>query len=64
MRVSVDSERCVGAALCTMTAPSVFEQDDEGVSAVIAGSEDGAGDPRVHEAVRVCPVQAISVAVE
>ncbi|MFG2648432.1 ferredoxin [Streptomyces sp. NPDC048436] len=60
MRVQVDKERCVGAGMCALTAPSVFTQDDDGFSEVIAGREDGGGDPLVREAVRACPVQAVS----
>jgi ferredoxin len=60
MRVKVDTERCVGAGMCALTAPSVFTQDDDGFSEVIPGREDGGGDPLVREAVRACPVQAVT----
>ncbi|MGW5863323.1 ferredoxin [Streptomyces sp. NPDC055239] len=61
MRVHVESERCVGAGMCALTAPSVFTQDDDGFSEVLPGREDGGGDPLVREAVRACPVQAVTV---
>ncbi|MEV0526266.1 ferredoxin [Streptomyces sp. NPDC050439] len=61
MRVTVDMERCVGAGMCALTAPSVFTQDDDGFSEVLPGREDGGGDPLVREAVRACPVRAVSV---
>ena len=35
--------------------------DDDGFSELIPGREDGAGDPMVREAVRACPVSAITV---
>ncbi|MFI2615101.1 ferredoxin [Streptomyces sp. NPDC018584] len=59
--VRVDGDRCVGAGMCALTAPAVFTQDDDGFSQVLPGREDGGGDPMVREAVRACPVQAISV---
>lgn len=61
MRIHVDTDRCVGAGLCALTAPGVFTQDDDGLSAVLPGREDGAGDPQVPDAARGCPVQAISL---
>ncbi|UQT61463.1 ferredoxin [Streptomyces durmitorensis] len=64
MRVHVESERCVGAGMCALTAPSVFTQDDDGFSEVLPGREDGGGDPLVREAVRACPVQAVTVSVD
>ncbi|RLU96724.1 ferredoxin [Streptomyces griseocarneus] len=60
-RVSIDSDLCIGSSQCVNTAPGVFTQDDDGFGLVIPGKEDGAGDPRVPEAVRACPSRAISV---
>ncbi|WP_367049356.1 ferredoxin [Streptomyces sp. Je 1-332] len=61
MNVHVDKERCVGAGMCALTAPSVFTQDDDGFSEVLPGRADGGGDPLVREAVRACPVRAVTV---
>ncbi|UQX03422.1 ferredoxin [Streptomyces sp. RerS4] len=61
MRISIDNDKCIGAGQCELTAPGVFEQDDDGVSAVLPGREDGAGDPLVREAARRCPVGAIGI---
>lgn len=59
--IHVEKDRCVGAGMCALTAPSVFTQDDDGFSEVLPGRRDGGGEPLVREAVRACPVQAISV---
>ena len=59
--IRVDHDRCVGAGMCALTAPGVFTQDDDGFSEVIRGREDGGGDPLVKEALRACPVQAITI---
>ncbi|MGK5729573.1 ferredoxin [Streptomyces sp. URMC 124] len=61
LRVSIDSDVCIGAGQCVLTAPSVFDQDDDGFGLVRTGREDGGGDPLVKEAARACPVQAITV---
>ncbi|WP_234341151.1 ferredoxin [Streptomyces sp. NRRL S-1813] len=29
LRLSVDRDRCAGAGMCALTAPEVFDQDDE-----------------------------------
>ncbi|MEU8972891.1 ferredoxin [Streptomyces monashensis] len=59
-RVSIDSDVCIGSGQCVLTAPAVFDSDDDGFGLVRPGSEDGRGDPLAQEAVRACPAQAIS----
>ncbi|MEW1724237.1 ferredoxin [Streptomyces sp. NPDC093109] len=73
MRISVDTERCVGAGQCVLTAPDVFDQSDDGLVVVLAdpadGPADGPADEAMREAVReavrlagsVCPSGAITV---
>ncbi|MEU6507048.1 MULTISPECIES: ferredoxin [unclassified Streptomyces] len=61
MRIDIDTDVCIGAGQCALTAPKVFTQDDDGFSTVLPGREDGAGDPMVREAARACPVGAIRV---
>ncbi|MFF8311505.1 ferredoxin [Streptomyces lydicus] len=61
MRITIDSNVCIGAGQCALTAPGVFTQDDDGFGTLLPGREDGAGDPLVREAARACPVQAIAV---
>ncbi|MFI8392200.1 ferredoxin [Streptomyces sp. NPDC085540] len=62
MQISVDQDVCIGAGQCALTAPQVFTQDDDGLSEVLPGAEDGHGSPLVREAARACPVSAITVA--
>ncbi|MEU8436707.1 ferredoxin [Streptomyces sp. NPDC029216] len=61
MRISVDRDVCIGAGQCVLAAPQVFTQDDEGLSEVLPGREDGHGSAMVREAARACPVSAITV---
>ncbi|MFF4642648.1 ferredoxin [Streptomyces sp. NPDC001389] len=60
MRISVDRDVCIGAGQCVLAAPQVFTQDDDGLSEVLPGREDGHS-PMVREAARACPVSAITV---
>jgi 2-keto-4-pentenoate hydratase len=62
MRITVDLERCEGFASCVITAPDIFDLDDERSVAVVL--EPAAGvHPRVQalEAAASCPVRAITV---
>ncbi|MFF7734920.1 ferredoxin [Streptomyces sp. NPDC007984] len=62
MRISIDTGRCIGSAQCAVAVPSVFEQDEDGFSTVIPGSQTADGEPPgLREAVRACPVQAITL---
>ncbi|MCX4550144.1 ferredoxin [Streptomyces sp. NBC_01387] len=59
--INIDTDVCIGAGQCALTAPKVFTQDDDGFSELLPGNEDGTADPMVKEAARACPVQAITV---
>ncbi|MGW3039838.1 ferredoxin [Kitasatospora sp. NPDC001159] len=61
MDIGIDTDRCVGAAMCTRHAPEVFTQDDEGVVELLPGGAVQADDPLVREAALACPVQAITL---
>nr|BAQ21933.1 putative ferredoxin [Streptomyces versipellis] len=66
VRIHIDTDVCVGAGQCTLVAPGVFRQHDEGHSTLVpgadgSGSGSGSGSPLVREAARACPVGAITV---
>ncbi|CAL9348299.1 Ferredoxin-1 [Streptomyces sp. enrichment culture] len=61
MRIDIDTDVCIGAGQCALTAPDVFTQDDDGYGAVLPGREDGGGSALVREAARACPVGAVLV---
>ncbi|MEU0073998.1 ferredoxin [Streptomyces sp. NPDC006332] len=61
MHIDIDRDVCIGAGQCALAAPGVFTQDEDGLSTLLPGREDGAGDPMVREAARACPVTAITV---
>ncbi|MET9700186.1 ferredoxin [Streptomyces sp. NPDC006529] len=60
-RIDIDKDVCIGAGQCALTAPGVFTQDDDGLSELLPGKEDGDGSALVREAARACPVGAITV---
>ena len=61
MRVVVDFDLCESNALCMGVAPEVFEVRDDDFLYVLQEEPPEALRPRVEEAARVCPKQAITV---
>ncbi|MEO6121885.1 MAG: ferredoxin [Acidimicrobiales bacterium] len=61
MRVSVDFDRCQSNGVCMDKAPEVFELRDDGFLYVLVDEPDEALRPKVVEAARHCPTQAITV---
>ncbi|MEV5505570.1 ferredoxin [Streptomyces orinoci] len=60
MKVSLDQELCVGAGLCVLSAPEVFDQDESsGVVTLLQENPDPALEPAVAEAADLCPARAI-----
>ncbi|MCA1220884.1 ferredoxin [Streptomyces sp. 8L] len=62
MRVTADREVCVGAGLCALTAPEVFDQDDDGVVTVLAAAPGEEAQASAREAGVLCPSGAVRVA--
>ncbi|MFF5970339.1 ferredoxin [Streptomyces sp. NPDC012769] len=62
MDVHVDRHRCLGAGMCALTAPAVFDQDeDEGLVVLLDPSPAEDRRPAVRVAAGVCPAAAISL---
>ena len=61
MRVRVDFDVCLSNAVCMSAAPEVFEVDDEGELRVLQENPPEELRAKVENAVRSCPVQAISL---
>lgn len=62
MRVVVDLKQCESNAICMGIVPEVFELGDDDILVVLDEHPDEALRPRIEEAVRLCPKQAISIA--
>jgi ferredoxin len=62
LRLDVDRERCVGAGMCALTAPEVFDQDDEEGLVVLLQPTPAPGHrAAVRMAVGLCPAGAIAL---
>jgi ferredoxin len=61
MRVVVDFDLCESNAICMAVAPEVFEVRDDDFLYVLQDEPPEDLRPKVEEAVRRCPKQAITV---
>lgn len=59
VKITIDRDKCVGAAACVATAPEVFQLDDE--DKAIVADANGAPMEDVREAADRCPMGAITV---
>lgn len=63
MDVRVDRDRCLGAGMCALTAPEVFDQDqDEGLVVLLNARPPQERQAAVRVAAGVCPAAAITLA--
>lgn len=58
MGVTADRDRCIGSGHCVLSAPDVFDSDDDGL--VVVTRPDHDDDEAVRQAVDLCPVAAIT----
>ena len=61
VRVTADRDVCIGAGMCVLTAPAVFDQTDDGLVEVLVDEPDGADAAAVRDAVNLCPSGALRV---
>jgi len=63
VRITADREVCIGAGNCVLTAPDVFDQDDdEGLVVVLIPPEADPPDAgAVRDAVARCPSRALRI---
>lgn len=61
VRISADPSGCVGAAQCVLTAPDVFDQDDDGFVQVLDEQPTGAAAEAARLAASLCPSQSITL---
>ena len=61
MRVVVDYDLCESNAICMAVAPEVFEVDDDDNLNLLQEEPSEDLRPKVEEAVRRCPKQALSI---
>lgn len=61
MKITVDTDKCVGGGQCVLAADDLFDQDDDGIVTLLeaAPAPDRLDDARA--AARLCPASAIEV---
>lgn len=60
MEVTADRELCIGSGNCVLTAPSVFDQDDDqGLVVLLRPTVDPQDAHAIREAVARCPSGAL-----
>ncbi|THV24430.1 ferredoxin [Glycomyces paridis] len=61
MRIVADRERCMSAGMCALTAPEVFDQDDEDGRVLVRESDPEAEAAlRAADAIELCPSGALA----
>ena len=61
MRIVADRDLCVGAGMCVVSAPAVFDQDDgDGLVVVLSAEPAESEAAAVREALGLCPSGALS----
>ena len=62
MLIKADTERCIGAGMCVLTAAEVFDQSEDDGTVLVLQAEPPAGqEAAVRRAVQVCPSGALSL---
>jgi ferredoxin len=59
MHVEGDRDVCVGAGMCVLTAPDVFDQDDDGIVKVLHDQPASGEEDAVRQAALLCPSGAV-----
>jgi ferredoxin len=62
MEIEVEQSRCIGAGMCVVSAPRLFDQDEHDGTVIVLDPRP-AGDDAAYarEAVLVCPAAALSI---
>jgi ferredoxin len=62
MRIAADRDLCIGAGMCVVSAPAVFDQDDDdGLVELLVAEPGGSDAAAAREAVGLCPSGALRV---
>ncbi|MEU8141374.1 (4Fe-4S)-binding protein [Nonomuraea sp. NPDC048901] len=61
MRIKADTGLCVGSGQCVLAEPAVFDQDDDGIVALLTDHPDDKTAAQAREAVILCPSRALSI---
>jgi ferredoxin len=60
VKIEVDRDICVGAGNCVLTAPDLFDQDEDGIVVLLSPEPTAEQEKAVEVAVTRCPSGALS----
>jgi ferredoxin len=63
IHVKANLRICEGFANCVVAAPDIFDLDDDDKVIILEENLDGSERARVEQAIRSCPVAALTIAV-
>ena len=61
MKVILDRAKCMGHGQCLLFASEFFELDDDGIAILLNEHPDESQRSNVLDAIRACPVRAITM---
>ncbi|MBA8793429.1 ferredoxin [Friedmanniella endophytica] len=61
MRIRADHDVCIGAGNCVLSAPAVFDQDDDGLVELLVDEVPDDEREAAEVAVRRCPSGALTL---
>jgi ferredoxin len=61
MTITVERGRCIGAGLCVLNAPELFDQDDEGTVVALEEQPDPEQAAVARAAEHACPARVITL---
>jgi ferredoxin len=61
MRIVVNRKLCESFGMCVGVAPNVFRLDDDDILVILDEDPPVESRPKIEEAVRLCPKQALSI---
>jgi ferredoxin len=61
VRIATDRERCIGAGLCVLTVPEVFDHGDDGLVEVLEEDPPADLEADLRLAGRLCPAGALRI---
>ena len=61
VKVAADRDLCISAGNCVMSAPAVFDQDDDGIVVVLTTEVPAGEEAHARDAVKLCPAEALRI---
>ena len=59
MHIAVDRDKCIASGACAFAAPTIFDQDDDGIVRTIVADPAPEQQADAAAGIRACPAAAI-----